>query len=1088
MKLDNIIYDVESLQAAISQQWSADSEIFASMYPSDTTTSLINSMAAYGSLLQYTLVAALANCYTPTAFSESAIYQLADTLGNDLHGNVSSQVVVSLTKNNFKSINTVIPAYSSFEISGKKFFNPYAVIIPNTVNSVHNITLVQGEIIEVNKTTSGIENEKFYFSSDFKASYNYVTVTVNGAEWTVTDSFLGYDKSYVVDASDMDTVILKTDPDGRSYIKVGDGNLATLPLANSILQIKYCSNDGADGNLAETGLYGNLISPLVFVDNNGNQGELEVEVYTTSTAYGGFSKQSLETLRYTSPYVFASGHRAIRRQDYIALLNNKCGYITSNVWGEYEESNKVGAYDSIMMNMVYYTGLKSFEMYPYFDIDVISDPNYFEGALYSNRGFLGSYSFKISNTKGPSNTVLLQDTGAKGTLFINDNTQDPRDSLLPDWIAALDSSNDYYRVTLNSIVAGGTGYLAGDVLYLTGTNNTIAVRVKAISSTGTVTDVELLSRTCRNLYVGKDKGSANFTTLYGSGVSKLGTGLIVNITQVKYITSNLVTTNDRDYSTATLLHKVENLISNNTDENTYYQSIHEPTLLSPCQIIFNFSNTGARAISGIKFRATDLTKGAYPGTLAMFATNDDNAFLARENLRNSNVWDCIIERTSLDNPYNPTVNDSWSNWFATNCFTGTEDANGKPIYNRYKYYVIEFYSLTDSNDSGLNYVTLSRMKVLYEQDSSEIFYTSNGNVLVNLPAVGSPGPDIDNRNGYLTYSLLGSSNFPMYYYTTTIEGVTTANGYKNGNILAYVFKNENTSVTFVVKVVNTDNGVYSVSINGDTTLAGNELIQLSSPVSLNETLTYTHTLDPINGIPKPGQAGTGYTADDIVEINGSNGQLLARVATVDSSGSVLSLVLTKDFSIGKNFAGSNQTTVVSSKGSGTGHGLVIDLTSVINSGDGTILGKNGTIMIESDKNLKVQASFYGNRIDSADVNYYDEPIIKEFNHFTTYLEFKQPKIKRDFKLAAKVAMETNAVQTSSVVIQNVKNNIQKLFEITPDYIGKSLNLSDVYTAIMSTPNVKWCKVTSPIDNVTAAVNDILVPSDIVIEEVLTRYE
>ena len=168
MKLDNIIYDVDSLQNAITQQWSADSEIFASIYPSDTAAALINGMAAYGSMLQYCIVSALANCYTTTAFSEAAIYQLADTLGNDLHGNVSSQVIVNITKNNFIGTHTVIPAFSNFEIAGKKFFNPYAIIIPATTNKAHTITLVQGEIIEVNKTTSGIPNEKFYFSSDFK--------------------------------------------------------------------------------------------------------------------------------------------------------------------------------------------------------------------------------------------------------------------------------------------------------------------------------------------------------------------------------------------------------------------------------------------------------------------------------------------------------------------------------------------------------------------------------------------------------------------------------------------------------------------------------------------------------------------------------------------------------------------------------------------------------------------------------------------------------------------------------------------------------------------------------------------------------
>lgn len=83
MKLDNIIYDVDSLAAAIKEQWNTESDTFKALFPSDTATFLVNGFAAYGAMLQYMLVSAMANCYTETAFSEAAIYQLANTLGNE---------------------------------------------------------------------------------------------------------------------------------------------------------------------------------------------------------------------------------------------------------------------------------------------------------------------------------------------------------------------------------------------------------------------------------------------------------------------------------------------------------------------------------------------------------------------------------------------------------------------------------------------------------------------------------------------------------------------------------------------------------------------------------------------------------------------------------------------------------------------------------------------------------------------------------------------------------------------------------------------------------------------------------------------
>lgn len=1107
MKLDNIIYDVDSLQNAITQQWSADSEIFASIYPSDTAAALINGMAAYGSMLQYCIVSALANCYTTTAFSEAAIYQLADTLGNDLHGNVSSQVIVNITKNNFIGTHTVIPAFSNFEIAGKKFFNPYAIIIPATTNKAHTITLVQGEIIEVNKTTSGIPNEKFYFSSDFKASPNYIHVYLNGSEWSIADSFLGYDKDYVLAKEDMDSVILKTDPDGRSYIKVGDGQLATLPLPNSILQIKYCSNDGATGNINESGIYGTLTSQLVFVDTNGNEGFLDAEVFTTTTAYGGFSKQSLETLRYTSPYVFASGHRCIRRQDYNAMLQNKCGYITSAVWGEYEQSNKVGAYDSIMMNMVYYTGVKTFETYPYFKMDPLTNPNYYSGALHSNSGFYGSYAFKVSNVLGSTEKIYIQDTGGQGFLFINNNTQDPRDSLLPDWIA---SSSRYYCNILGEIKSPGLQYKVNDELYLhkgmTNTKTNIIIRVTEVDVTGKVLKVELISRTTSNNY-----NITEFTeskTSYYKPASKQsnGTGLTVEFKQYRYGTSSIIDTNDLERDPEISWETpIINARSDKLNPIAYYKSAFEPSLQYPVQIRFTYPEE--KAIAGVKFQAinphADAEGCPFIGTIAMFGTNletTDEDF-SYDNIRNSEKWDCIIERKELTSPWTESGDDDhWTDWIATNCF-GIKDVNGNkiyidkdgnPIFKKYKNLVIEFYS---TQNIGVNSpkISFNAIKVLYGEDASEIIYTGNGEVRINLPTAGSPGPGGTDL-GYLTSSLINNINFPMYNYTTVLDGITEANGYRDGDILSYLFNGISENLLFNIQIASIANKQYIITVKrmsdpldtGNSILIGTEYIAMSSPAPLsdptNHNLLYTYVLNPDNNRPDSGKAGTGYAVNDIITIlDGSDNEteLTLRVAAVNNNGEVLNLAWLNNTSLVTPLA---ENTYFNTHCDHSGTGLQLKVVATP-----ATVGTGATILITSKNNLDIEASFTGNRIDTADVNYYDEPIIKQYNHFTTYLEFVQPEIIQQ-GIRVQVAVEKNATVSSGIVLQNVRNSILKLFNITPDYIGKGIKLSDIYKAVTDTENVAWCKVLKPVDNIAINVNSLLVSSDIVLEEVITEQQ
>jgi len=1110
MKLDSIIYDQNSLASAIAEQWATESDVFNAMYPSDTATALINGFAAYGAMLQYCLVSAMANCYTSTAFSEAGIYQLAETLGNILHGNEPAQVTVALTKKNFLTMRTTVPANTQFKIDEKKFFNPYAVIIPANNPTVTNISLIQGEWVEVNKISTGLINERFYFSTDFKAAHNYVKVFVNGVEWQVKNSFLEYDKYYVLDVNDINVVVLRTDPEGNSYIRVGDGQLGTLPPSGSNITIQYVSNDGANGNIQETNIEGELISEILLTDNNGHQDTLQLDVVSTSTAFGGFGKQSIATLRYTSPFVFASGHRAVRRQDYNAILQNECGYLTSSVWGEWEESDYVGAYDSIMMNMVYYTGLKSFEHYDYFEIGKLTSGTSFDGTLYTTRGFWGSYALKITNDKDDTSYFIISDNGAHGTLYINNDNLDPRDSLLPEWIAADSPTGvimSLYDGPQACIVAGGTGYKVGDILELYYEDNGtitdgIYVQVKGVdSTTGYVSEVKLST-----IYSGDDLVDLNGLTFTAYdrntpnlGTKKLkteGTGCQIKLT-IEYLrarsggevveTVPLVTTNDLTGSdaSATQEHPIENARSDKSD-TLFYQSLRAPGLNAPRQIRLNYGDIaklGQKGIAAIKFKATSTSNGPFIGTVAMFGWNGSAGLIPTyENVRNSENWDCIINRTYLTNPIND-AEDGWTDWISTNCFNGENDMSGNPIFTQYPYFVIEFYSVENITDVEIKSVTFDKIKILYDTDASLIYYNNNGIVDLKFPAEGCPGPG-GTEAGYLTESLLNNSDrtgdssamtFPLYAYTPTIEGIDSAHGYNNGNTLAYTYEGGNgESLTFIITVTNAANGLYSVTLDGSTTLIGEEEINMAAPVSLDTVQTYTLPQSGIEIVT----TGTNYRVNDTVRVlgSGSTSFIDLRVTRINTSGGVIGITPVSPLIIGGTFTEVLSTELITS-GGGPGTGLTVRLTPVANSS-----GSGATISIASDSNLTASASFIGNRIDTSDINRIDQSIIERYNHFTTFVEFKQPEIVQQ-EIVAQVALSTSASISSSMIIQNIRNNLQKLFDITPDYMGKGLALSDIYKAITKTANVEWCRVLAPTDNVIIRKNQLLICKNITIQEV-----
>ena len=1217
MKLDNIIYDVDSLATAITEQWNAESEAFKAMYPSDTATALINVFAGYGSMLQYMLLGAVANCYTTTAFSTAGIYQLADTLGNNLHGNISSQVTVMMSKKSHTSVETIIPAKTQFSIRGKKFFNPTAIVIPATSSPVEDIVLVQGEVLTTTQTTSGIANEKFYFSSDFKANHNYVKVYVNGEEWDVQTSFLDYDKNYVINASVLNTVILKTEPDGRTCIKVGDNQLGTLPASDSTLLIEYVSNEGSNGNIAEIGIPVDLVTPLLETEN-GVTSELQLSIKTTSTAFGGADTQSIDILRYTSPYVFASGHRAIRRQDYIAMLLNECGYLAANVWGEYEEAEKVGAYDALMMNMVYYTGIKSFQNYQPFVIGTLGDSyETYDGMINSTNGFWGSFTLTINNLKNTTAFVRVQDSGAHGILFINDNEQDPRDSLLPLWVKSTQDKH-YLEYPVPYVSQGEpytpTGYQVNDELRLlyNGANTQVIVIVDEVEN-GVPT---LIHTAEENPVVDSaviiSDGTHDFTTVnVSAGSQGVNFKVTADITTKKE--SKIVTSDDEiDEAGYINQNTITCARSDITDENTYFMSMHEPTLNRPVQIFIDFEERTAETwapgvtyvasratlvsyegglyyctkthtsdasfdvqywkaterettITGIKFKATN--KGAFIGSIAMFGTNDQDAYQTqRSNIRNSNRWDVVIPRTTLKNPLG-NDNGNWTDWIATNLFNGETYANEPVFKQKYLYYVIEIYSIDESVIHTSSLLTIESMKVLFAEDSSLLYYDDNGKFTLNFPLANSPGPDgTQATSGTINHTTIGKTLIntdilPAWAYEVTTNGITTQNDYREGNVLAYTYENAITGekVNFLIEVVNATTGVYNITIEGDSSLTGTNYIMTEGTPQVvpayEEFLTGTGYVSD----------GAGYLPNDYIalktrrDISATDYDIYARVTAVNqealSNGEIRGVLLMpskgyeKTYTVNSVFLGEFDTQAIINTGSGatitvngkvcsgipaeftfqnrgTGYmlwdkvvvnarntsyqglvckvgssgevlGLRLDVSSTLenkrlsgntyidlpNTATGlsvycaSTAGRGGTISITSDSNLSIAAAFTGNRMDTATINLFDQPIIKKYNHFTTYLEFQQPAMRPE-SITVQVSLNKMTSTTSGIIIQNVKNALYSLFDLKPDSIGKGLKLSKIYTTVMDVKDVEWCKVVTPTGNIETAINELLVPSDI----------
>lgn len=1119
MELDKIIYDKDKLAQALTDQLIAESPTFNAMYPSDTATALVNVLAAYGSMMNYFFASAMANCYTDSAFSDIGIRQLAKTLGNRLHGNEPAQTFITIRKNNLQAKDISIPAYSSFTINNKKFFNPSAVILSATNPVVTQVPLVQGEIVSVDKVTSGIAGEKLYFSSNYKASMNYTTVTVGESQWEIVDSFLPYDENYVEDTSEMDKVVLETEADGRCYIKFGDGVLGTLPAAGTAVNIKYVSNDGELGNVPQVNLTCTLTTPLVYINSLNNQETLDINAYTTSTIYGGFGKQSIETLRLTSPQVFASGHRAIRRNDYVSLLLNQCGYLTASVWGEYEESQYKGAYDALMMNMVYYSGIKSFESYSDYEIGSIDNVGNFISASNTTRAFWGTYLLKINNLMNSTKIIEVRDSGAKGLLFINDNELDKRDSFLTPW----------------------TNGVAGE------TTNAITIS----TNDDTIPYPIINARS--------DKSNSIFYASDGATISLLTPKQFLidcsanpkTLAAIKFRTNNaddpfvaafsIYGTNDitsaligEDWRTNNLFQNIRN--SSNWDNITGRVTLTNPgaqewTNWIPTNLAMDLNaDESYKTYNYYMVEVYDTTRDVPAGEAKLIINKLKGLFI-------EDASTILYDDNGKINLKFPTVGDSGAS--ENNVVTESSISN---IGEDYK--IGDILKIEDNTSTVVPIDTTLRIRVTevtedggissYEWVNGVNYYPRN---IVSTPydntellltpetlsCVGI-GAKIILSSKYsttLVENLIGSKDYPIYYYIPQYDGITKTNGYRSGNQLAYLYTDQDTNkdTLFVVNVDNIDTGAFTTGLGTATpisivaqdteldydildynlndatnlVLVGNSYIDTPNPVSLDDVIIYKFTSTILDRSSTSSDAG--YSSGDTLKVMVATSSdpseteytdTGARIVVDTVNGGVITSFhwLTPYVTTG-NLNGLIAHTEPADSSTGTGFEFKIVTTCMSGSVNGQ--GTGGTIKILSENNLQVTVQFTGNRIDTNDINKIDQPIINKYNHFTTYTEFVQPEA-NPVSITLDVALDTSSSRSSGMIIQEIKNAVASLFEITPNFLGSGLKVSDIYTAVMAVPGVNWCLVTSPTNNIEVKQNELMTLQGVTVNEVIKEFK
>jgi hypothetical protein len=266
--------------------------------------------------------------FLDSASKRASVVSLAKSLGYTPSSATSAKAIVNIAVNNPSQTPSTLtlPQYSSFNtvINGQNFtfYNIAEVtIIPkNGLYTFTNVEILQGTPLSFKYTVN--DGQQYIIPN---ANADLSTLKVRIQESSNSDVFTTFTAATsLVDLAADSNVYFTKEIDGGLYEIIFGDNIISSGLTNgNIVHFDYFVTLGSIANGARSFAYNgaNLIggSPLIT---------------TVSVGTGGTEVETIDSIKYNAPRVYAAQNRAVTPDDYKALIYAAFPYVKSvSVWG-----------------------------------------------------------------------------------------------------------------------------------------------------------------------------------------------------------------------------------------------------------------------------------------------------------------------------------------------------------------------------------------------------------------------------------------------------------------------------------------------------------------------------------------------------------------------------------------------------------------------------------------------------------------------------------------------------------------------------------------------------------------------------------
>ena len=276
--------------------------------------------------------------FLESAALRNSVVSHAKTLGYTTRSTRAARAVINITvttANTTPGSLTIPKGYTLFtkQIDGISYkfttLDAYTTSKVGTNYVFQNVEIYEGSLVSYNFLNDVLSNPKQLFTipnSDIDT--NTLIVSVKQSEANTTSIVYERASEILNIVSDSEIYFLQEGRDGKYDIYFGDDTLGKSIPDGGVVNIEYLITSGSAGNRANN-----------FTASESIGGLTSIIVSPISAAAGGSSRETVDQIKFSAPLSLLSQNRAVTKNDYIRLIQQKYPQFEAvNVWGG-EENN-----------------------------------------------------------------------------------------------------------------------------------------------------------------------------------------------------------------------------------------------------------------------------------------------------------------------------------------------------------------------------------------------------------------------------------------------------------------------------------------------------------------------------------------------------------------------------------------------------------------------------------------------------------------------------------------------------------------------------------------------------------------------------